>query len=582
MRFSNLFGRTLRESPSDAEMVSHRLSIRAGLIRRLSTGIYSFLPLGWRVMRRLKRIIREEMDAVDGQELLMPIVHPAEAWRATGRYDAPTPGPALLRFTDRSGHDMVLAMTHEEVVTGLARQEIRSYRQLPTMVYQIQTKFRDEPRSRGGVVRAREFVMKDAYSFHADEGSLDAYYPRIYQAYLNILGRCGLEAIPVEADAGMMGGSTSHEFMVVNEAGEDTLIICPNCKYAANAQAARFAKTRLPEQREAPMERVATPDATTIEAVAHLLGVERRQTLKAVFYNVPESGLVFVVIRGDLEVNETKLRSMLGDVELEAAGKQVLEDAGIVAGYASPVGTSGVRVVADDSILTGSNFVAGANEAGFHLRNVNYPRDFAVDTIGDVALARNGDGCAVCGSPLVATRGIEVGHLFKLGTRYSKAVGATFLDREGVAKPLVMGCYGIGLGRLMACIIEQHHDDRGIIWPVSVAPFQVHLVCLSAHDPAVDEAAELLYRRLTSAGYEVLLDDRPERAGVKFNDADLIGIPVRLTVSRRTTAEGCAEVKGRWDDTASTVADAEVETEIANVLANAPTGFNARGAIGRG
>ena len=568
MRFSKMFGRTIREIPSDAELISHQLSIRAGLIRQLAAGIYSYLPLGWRVIRKIEQIMREEMDAVDGQELSMPVVQPAEIWRITGRYDAPAPGPALLRFKDRTGHDMVLAMTHEEAVTDLARQELNSYRQLPVMVYQIQTKFRDEPRPRGGLVRVREFIMKDGYSFHPDQESLDAYYPRIYQAYLNIFRRCGVETVPVEADTGIMGGSASHEFMVLSEAGEDTLVLCPECKYAANAEKAEFAKGEGPQGPPLPLERVPTPGTTTIEAVARLIGVETRQTLKAVFYSTPEGQVIFAVIRGDLDVNPAKLSNVLGGVELHISTEEELKAAGIVAGYASPVGLSGMRVIADDSVTRAYNLVAGANEPGYHLKNVNYPRDFQAERVADIALARSGDPCPRCGRPLTASRGIELGHVFKLGTKYSAAVGATYLDRDGVARPMVMGCYGIGAGRLLACIIEQHHDDKGIIWPPSVAPFQVHIVSLAGNDVRVVQAADALYERLLGAGYEVLYDDRQESAGVKFNDADLIGIPVRLTVSRRTVESQSVELKPRWSEEKRLVPEAELEAAIRETLAS--------------
>jgi prolyl-tRNA synthetase len=568
MRFSNMFGRTIREIPSDAELISHQLSVRAGLIRQLAAGIYSYLPLGWRVIRKIEQIMREEMNAADGQELSMPVVQPAEIWRATGRYDAPAPGPALLRFKDRTGHDMVLAMTHEEAVTDLARQELNSYRQLPLMVYQIQTKYRDEPRSRGGLVRVREFIMKDGYSFHPDQESLDAYYPRIYQAYLNIFRRCGVETVPVEADTGIMGGSASHEFMVPSEAGEDTLILCPECKYAANAEKAEFAKGEGPKGPPMPIERVPTPGTTTIEAVARLVGVETRQTLKAVFYSTPEGRVIFAVIRGDLDVNPAKLSNALSGVELHVSTEEELKATGIVAGYASPVGLKGARVIADDSVEGANNLVAGANEPGYHLKNVNYPRDFQAERVADIALARSGDRCLRCGQPLTASRGIELGHVFKLGTKYSAAVGATYLDREGVAKPIVMGSYGIGAGRLLACIIEQHHDDKGIIWPASVAPFQVHLVSLAGNDARLAQAADALYERLLGAGYEVLYDDRVESAGVKFNDADLIGIPIRLTVSRRTVESQSVELKPRWSEEKRLVPEAELEGELGLCIRN--------------
>jgi prolyl-tRNA synthetase len=544
-----MFGRTLREDPSEAELVSHKLSVRAGLVQPLAAGIYSYLPLGWRVMQRLIAIVRGEMDAIGGQELLMPIVQPAELWRATGRYDAPAPGPALVRFRDRSSHDLVLAMTHEEAVTDLARQVIRSYRQLPALVYQVQTKFRDEPRARGGLVRVREFTMKDAYSFHADAASLDDTYEQVRAAYGRIMARAGLEVVQVEADPGMMGGARSHEFMCLSDQGEDTLILCPACGYAANVETALAAKEAAATGATAQdppqtLERVHTPGATTIEAVARYVGVSTRQTLKAVFYT---SGgqVIFAVVRGDLEVNEAKLSALLGGIDLAPASAEELAAAGLVAGYASPIGVTGVRVVADDSILTGNNWVVGANEPGYHYLNANYPRDFRADLVADIALARAGDACPRCGQPLRAKRGIEVGHIFQLGAKYAEALGATYLDQSGVAKPLLMGCYGIGIGRLLACVIEQHHDEAGILWPPEVAPFDLEIVSLAGKDAAVEQAAEALYTRLQGLGQRVLYDDRPERAGVKFNDADLIGIPVRLTVSQRTLEQGGVELKRR-------------------------------------
>ena len=568
MRLSNLFARTLRETPSDAEMISHRLSVRAGLIAQLAAGIYSYLPLGWRALRKITQIIREEMDAVDGQEILMPVVQPAELWRESGRYEAPAPGAALLRFTDRGEHPMVLGMTHEEVVTDLARRLVSSYRQLPVVVYQVQTKFRDEPRSRGGLVRVREFTMKDAYSFHANREDLDAYYPRMYEAYQRIFRRCGLDVVAVEAGTGIMGGSDSHEFIFVNEAGEDTLVLCADCRFAANAEAAGFKKGQASREAERPMEKVATPGTTTIEAVAGFLGVGEEQTLKAVFYATADGQIVFAVIRGDLDVNEQKLSNVLLGIDLHPADAEELRTAGLVAGYASPVGlrNAGIRVVADDSILTGTNYVAGANEPGYHFVNVNYPRDLAVDQIADIALARAGDRCASCGGTLQVARGIELGHVFKLGTKYSVAMGADYLDAAGVARPLVMGCYGIGAGRLLACILEQHHDANGIVWPVSVAPMQVHIVSVGTNNPVVVDAATAAYERLQAAGYEVLYDDRDETAGVKFNDADLIGLPVRITVSRRTVESRAFELKARWEADRQMVPAGQLEEAVGAAL----------------
>jgi len=547
MRFAALFGCTQREIPADAELASHQLSLRAGLVRQLAAGIYSYLPLGWRVLRKIEQILREEMDAIGGQEIKMPVVQPAELWKASGRYDAPAPGAALVRFQDRGEHEMVLAMTHEEAVTNLASQEIRSYRQLPLMVYQIQTKFRDEPRSRGGLIRVREFTMKDGYSFHASNESLDEYYPKVYEAYKRVFARCGVKALPVEADTGMMGGGASHEFMVISDAGEDTLIVCPKCHYAANVETAKLAKPDGIEGEPLPLEMIPTPNTTTIAALAASLDASPAQTLKAVFYATPQDELVFAMIRGDLDVNEAKLANLVGAAELRPATDEEIRSVGAVPGYASPIGLDGVRVIADDSITSGTNMITGANKEGYHWINANYPRDFAVSQIADIALAREGDRCPHCSAVLQSMRGIEAGHIFKLGTKYSEAMGATFQDQDGVAKPLVMGCYGIGTGRLMSCIIEQHHDDYGIIWPVSVAPFQLHIVSIGTNKPAVVEAADQLYYSMRDAGYDVLYDDRDESAGVKFNDADLIGIPVRLTISPKTIAQNSIEIKARWD-----------------------------------
>lgn len=565
MRLSNLFGRTLREAPAEAELVSHQLALRAGLIRPLAAGIYSYLPLGWRVVQKIMHIMREEMDAIGAQELCMPVVNPAEIWRATGRYDAPAPGPNLLRFRDRTGHDMVLAMTHAEVVASLLRTEIGSYRQLPLVVYHIQTKFRDEPRTRGGLLRTREFTMKDAYSCHADFESLDEFYPRIFQAYVNIFRRCGVDTLAVAADTGVMGGVLSHEFMFLSDAGEDTLVICPQCGYAANVEKATFAPPPGPCEPERPVEPVATPGCNTIAAVAAYVGVPACQTLKALMYTTESGKVVMAIIRGDLEVNLTKLCNALGGAELRPSTADELQAAGIVAGYASPVGLHGLTVVADNSLRMGNNFVAGANRAGYHLKNVNYPRDFEVTAIADIAQARAGDRCAQCGAALQTARGIEVGHLFKLGTRYSQAVGATFLDKDGQARPIVMGSYGIGVGRLMAVIIERNHDERGIIWPPAVAPYRFHLLSLGTSPPEVVNTAEELYARLTEAGYEVLYDDRNESAGVKFADADLIGIPWRIAVSRKSLAQGCVELKGRRESVPRQVALDALEAELARL-----------------
>ncbi len=566
MRLSHLFGRTLRETPADAEMISHRLLLRAGMIRRLGAGIYTYLPLGWRVANKVIDILRQEMDAIDGQELLMPVVHPAEIWQASGRWESVD--ETLLRFQDRTGRDMVLAMTHEEVVADLLRREVDSYRQLPMTVYHIQTKFRDEPRSRGGLVRVREFLMKDAYSIHANEQSLNEYYPKMVQAYKNIFARCGLSPIPVEADTGAMGGSDSHEFILINEHGEDTIVTCANCDYAANTERATLAKPPAGAPgAPAPIAEVATPGCKTIADVARFIGVPTTQTLKAVFFATEgaEPRLIFAVIRGDLEVNETKLSNVVGGKPLRAAREDEIAACGAVPGYASPIGIHGALVVADDSVHLGGDFVAGANKEGYHLSGVNYGRDFRADLVADIALARDGDACPRCGGALRVQRGIELGHCFKLGTRYTERNNIMFNDVDGVEKPFVMGSYGIGVGRLIAAVIEAHHDEYGIVWPESVAPFAVHLLALGKTGQ-VAEQAEALYERLTAAGIETLYDDRPDlSAGVKFNDADLIGCPLRITVSKRSLNKGGIEVKRRSERERTIVPLEQIDAYLATL-----------------
>ena len=564
MRLSTSFGRTLREAPAEAELDSHKLALRAALMRPLAAGLYTYMPFGWRVLKKIEHIFREEMDAIGGQDMSMPVVNPADIWRATGRYDAPAPGPTLVRFKDRNQHDMVLAITHEEVVADLLKSEVSSYRQLPFMCYHIQIKFRDEPRSRGGLIRTREFTMKDAYSCHTSAESLDEFYPLIYQAYVNIFRRCGIETIAVAADSGVMGGKVSHEFMAVSDSGEDTLVNCPQCGYAANADKATFARPEGVQAAPGKLEEVATPGCKTIDAVAAFVGVPTPQTLKVVFCTTQDNEVVMALIRGDLEVNLTKLSNALGGADLRSSTEEDLRAAKVVAGYASPVGLHGMRIIGDESIGMGNNLVAGANREGYHLKNVNYPRDFQVTALADIAQARAGDRCSQCGGTLKTTRGIECGHLFKLGTRYSDAVGATFLDKDGKQKPIFMGSYGIGTGRLMQVIIEQHHDERGIIWPNAVAPYQFHLLSLGSM-PEIVQAAEDLYKRMTELKFEVLYDDRDETAGVKFADADLIGIPWRIAVSPKTLAADSVEVKGRTEAKPHLVNRSAIEGELAKL-----------------
>ncbi|MDD5648550.1 MAG: proline--tRNA ligase [Dehalococcoidia bacterium] len=542
MRFSRLLGKTLKEAPADADCASHRLLVRAGMIQQVATGVYSYLPLGWRSLKKIEDIIRSEMDNAGSQELMMPSLQPIELWEKSGRmasFDK-----TLFIVTDRKEHKLALGPTHEEVITDLVRRSVQSYRDLPQLLYQIQNKFRDEPRSRGGLLRVREFIMKDLYSFDVDEAGLDVSYEKMIQAYKNVYARCGLPAVMVEADSGAIGGKASHEFMLIAESGEDQIIYCAKCGYAANSEKATSVKTSETEVKPLAIEEVSTPKMTTIEEVANFLSIKAEQTLKSVFY-VADGEIIFVVIRGDLDVNEIKLKNLLKCNDLHMATEAETKEAGLVAGYASAISLKGHRIVGDDSIKLGGNFVAGANKPDAHLKNVNYPRDFKVDTIADIAVARAGDQCPKCDGKLESQQGIEVGHIFKLGTFLSDRLGAYYLDKDGESKPIIMGCYGIGVGRLLAAAVEQSHDDKGIIWPLPIAPFEVCLCPLKVDDPPVMQAAEKLYAELTSAGIEVLLDDRPESPGVKFNDADLIGIPLRIVISARTLKTSSVELKWR-------------------------------------
>ena len=554
MRMSKLFFQTLREAPADADVRSHQLMLRAGLVRQVAAGIFEYLPLGLRAKKKIEAILRDEMDAIGGQEIVMPVVQPADLWKRTGRwYEI---GDDLARLTDRGGRELVLGMTHEEVITELAAGVISSYRQLPVMLYQVQTKFRDEPRPRGGLIRVREFTMKDGYSFHASYASLDDYYPLVYQAYFNIFGRAGLEVIAVESDTGMMGGTMAHEFMALTEVGEDTLLICDECGYKANRQVATFVKPEDASDAEPlPMEEVATPGVDTIAALADFLEIPQSQTAKALFLvaTIEDNGeekqqFVFVVVRGDMELNETKLTNALKARFLRPAQPEEIRATGAEPGYGSPVGISreDVLLVVDDLILRSPNLVAGANREGWHFRNVNCGRDYEPDLTLDIVAAADGHPCPSCQASLRSARGVEVGNTFKLGTKYSEAMEAVFLDEDGKSAPIVMGCYGIGAGRLMASVIETSNDEDGIVWPMTIAPHHVYLVSLATRrTPEVNEAAERVYAGLMEAGIEVLYDDRDERAGVKFNDADLLGIPIRLTIGARGVKNGVAEMKLR-------------------------------------
>ena len=578
MRMSRLFSQTLRENPADAEIASHQLLLRAGYIRSLGAGIFSYLPLARRSMTRIEGILRQEIDAIGGQEVTMPVVQPADLWQESGRWYQI--GNEMGRFQDKSGHDMVLAMTHEEAVADLVRHEIRSYRQLPALIYHIQTKWRDDPRPRAGLIRVREFTMLDSYTLDATSEGLDARYEAHYQAYHNIFKRCGLPVVAVRSDTGMMGGKMAHEYMYLSPVGEDTLLMCDACGYSANRQAALFRKPPAEPEEPKPLEKVATPHCSTIEDLANFLSVPARRTAKAVFMIAAVSDgvefrelFIFAVVRGDLEVNEAKLANALtaagkgAVISFRPATEFEILATGAEPGYASPLGleAQGQRlvVVADDSVVNSPNLVAGANQAGYHLLNTNYGRDYTAQIVTDIASANEGAACPSCGAPMRASRGVEVGNIFKLGTRYSEAMGCYFVDENGEKKPVVMGSYGIGVGRLLACVAEEHHDERGLCWPASVAPYPAHLVLLGGKTGQPESQAEQLYNSLFTAGLEPLFDDRPESPGVKFNDADLIGIPLRLTVGERSLKNGGVEVKPRCGGETVTMSLAEAVARVA-------------------
>ncbi|MEZ4614485.1 MAG: proline--tRNA ligase [Caldilineaceae bacterium] len=523
-------------------------------MRQVAAGIFDYLPLGQIVKHKVETIIREEMNKIDGQEVTLPVVHPAEIWQQSGRwYEI---GDDMARLQDRNGRDMCLGMTHEEVIAHLAAQVIKSYRQLPTLLYQIQTKFRDEPRPRAGLIRVREFTMKDAYSFDRDQAGIDAFYPRIYQAYFDIFRRCGIDVVAVESDTGMMGGTMAHEFMALAPIGEDTLLLCDNCDYRANRQVATFQKPVVAQTAAAPLAEVETPGVNTIAALADFLQIEETATAKAIFLMAEMQNdkgelydqFVFAVIRGDMELNETKLTNAIKARRVRPATPEEIRAIGAEPGYGSPIGIdrSGVILLVDDLIAQSTNLVAGANRQDWHYRNTNYGRDYEADIVTDLVAAGEGDACPQCGAAMRSVRGVEVGNIFKLGTKYSEAMGANFLDENGDSHPIVMGSYGIGSGRLMACVIEEHHDENGIKWPISIAPYQVYLVSLATpRQPDVIEAADKIYQDLVDAGSKCSMMNLDERAGVKFNDADLLGLPIRLTVGGRGLGNGIVEYKLR-------------------------------------
>lgn len=544
MRVSKLYAPTLREVPAEAEVVSHQLMLRAGFMRKAAGGIYTYLPLAWRVLKKIERIVREEMDAKGSQELLMPIVQPAEIWQESGRWDVY--GAEMFRLQDRHNRCFCLGPTHEEMVTTLIRGDVRSYRQLPLSVYQIQNKYRDERRPRFGLMRGREFIMKDAYSFDRDEAGLDKSYQDMYDTYTNIFTRCGLNFRPVEADSGAIGGSGSHEFMVIADSGEAEIVFCTSCDYAANVEKAELFPLEAQEEAMLTKEEVVTPDCKTIADVCAYLKLPVDHSVKAVAYN-SEKGLILCFVRGDHEVNEIKVINTCGVIDLEMATEEQLAAAGTVGGYMGPVGIENkkVIVVVDATVMKMHNVCCGANKEGYHFINVNPGRDFTPTYVADIRLIQEGDPCPHCGGEVSKARGIEVGQVFKLFTKYSSALKATYLDENGKEQPMVMGCYGVGVSRTMAAAIEQNYDDNGIIWPIEIAPYHVLVVPVNTKDEASAAKAEEIYMQLKKVGLETVIDDRNERPGVKFKDADLIGYPLRVVVGPKTLTEGKLEVKIR-------------------------------------
>ncbi|MDR6549527.1 proline--tRNA ligase [Paenibacillus qinlingensis] len=545
MRQQRLLNPTLRDVPGDAEAASHQLMLRAGLIRQLSSGIYSYLPLGLKALQHIQTIVREEMDRAGAQEMLMPALHPAELWKASGRWDVY--GPELMRLEDRNGREFALGATHEEVITTLVKDEIHSYKKLPVTLYQIQTKYRDERRPRFGLLRGREFLMKDAYSFDRSTSGLDASYQAMFDAYVNIFTRCGLQFRAVEADSGAIGGTDTHEFMALADVGEDTIVHCPSCQYAANLEKATgsITNTRNSHTDLATTQpvKVHTPGVTSIKQLSQFLHIEPQHIIKSVAIQA-NSTPVIVLVRGDLDINEIKLKQVLGVEDIVMLSEAEIAGLGSIAGFIGPIGLSTVRLLADTSIQGLQNAVVGANEVDYHLQHVDVERDLGELNYVDVRNVGQGENCIHCGHELSFAKGIEVGHVFKLGTKYSESLGASFTDENGLSEPMIMGCYGIGVSRVLAAVIEQHQDERGIIWPNAIAPYAIHLLTVQLKDEAQLKLSEELYQTLTRAGFSVLWDDREERPGVKFNDADLLGFPLRITVGKKA-GEHVVECKER-------------------------------------
>ena len=571
MLATKLYAPTLREVPSDADVVSQQLMLRAGFMRKTANGLYSFLPLGWRSIKKIEAIVREEMDRASAQEIMMPILQPAEIWKESGRWNAY--GAEMMRINDRHDNEFCLGPTHEEMITTLVKNEINSYRQLPVNLYQIQSKFRDERRPRYGLMRSREFIMKDAYSFDVDEAGLEESYKSMYDAYTRIFNRCGLTFRPVEADSGAIGGSGTHEFMAIAEAGEADIVYCTKCDYAANIEIGKPGIMKQEEEALQELSVVDTPNASTIEAVADMLNLPLHKTIKAVVFSI-DGKVVLAIVRGDHEVNEVAVQhAVLGSVEPEMATPEELEKVGLTAGFISPVGlqqTEEFAIVVDESVMETYNVCGGANKKDAHYVNINPKRDFNVEDIivAPIRLITKDDVCPKCGGSLEHAKGIEVGQVFKLGTKYSEALQATFLDQNGRPNPMIMGCYGIGVSRTLAAAIEQYHDENGIIWPRSIAPFEAVIVPINAKDEALMSTSQTIYTALQDAGVDVLLDDRKDRAGVKFKDADLIGYPLRITVSKNTLENNEVEIQIRKTGEALPCAIDSVATKVTELLQN--------------
>ena len=571
MLATKLYAPTLREVPSDADVVSQQLMLRAGFMRKTANGLYSFLPLGWRSIKKIEAIVREEMDRASAQEIMMPILQPAEIWKESGRWNAY--GAEMMRINDRHDNEFCLGPTHEEMITTLVKNEINSYRQLPVNLYQIQSKFRDERRPRYGLMRSREFIMKDAYSFDVDEAGLEESYKSMYDAYTRIFNRCGLTFRPVEADSGAIGGSGTHEFMAIAEAGEADIVYCTKCDYAANIEIGKPGIMKQEEEALQELSVVDTPNASSIEAVAEMLNLPLHKTIKAVVFSI-DGKVVLAIVRGDHEVNEVAVQhAVLGSVEPEMATPEELEKVGLTAGFISPVGlqqTEEFAIVVDESVMETYNVCGGANKKDAHYININPKRDFNVEDIivAPIRLITKDDVCPTCGGSLEHAKGIEVGQVFKLGTKYSEALQATFLDQNGRPNPMIMGCYGIGVSRTLAAAIEQYHDENGIIWPRSIAPFEAVIVPINAKDEALMSTSETIYTALQEAGVDVLLDDRKDRAGVKFKDADLIGYPLRITVSKNTLENNEVEIQIRKTGEALSCAIESVAAKVTELLQN--------------